>query len=239
VTPSPIQIIVSNLPALEPVATRPVRPAGNRGGKASKSPAIEASVSALAVLLAEEGLEFNRSSVSSTAEHLKFKLYFAHQESEKLMTDGNYSRSSRTPDLNLQYVYRATDNDSHPPARRSFEVQIHLTASEVRSKTFSPFTAKENIMSPVHRLLGDLQALAQGVDVSLGRVELRQEDLAELYTQDRGRLARSLENLIQLIMLMARLKEILEGDQPDLAPEPAREETAGKHASGQQEKLLI
>ena len=186
---------------------------------------IAADVSPIAVLLSEEGLDFDHSSVVTVEETTRFQLNFSHTNFEHLSASGRYNRSSKSLNLQLDYVYRSTDQTQVPPVSRSFEVQVRLSVSEVRSRAFSPFIEKEDILAMVRRFLGDLANVASQEGASLGGVEFNQEDINEIYMLDNGRLARSLENLIHLLMLFARLKEILDGDREGEILAPVRGES--------------
>lgn len=207
------------------------------GYKDSSDAAIEAEVSPIAVLLSEEGLDFNRSTVSSSVEHLSFNLTFSNKQTEKLTAQGRFDRITRDLDLQLQYTFNGVDTNSHPPVKKSFTVQIRISMTEVRSKAFSPFVKKEDILSMVRRVLGELQAVAGRSGATFTGATFKLEDLEALYKVDNGKLARALEELINLIMLMARLKELNDGDKPDVVLRPGRNEVSGAKVTEEYEKI--
>ncbi len=185
-------------------------------GRPNPDAAIEAEMSPIALLLSEEGLDFERSMVRSSSEQMHFDLTFTRKDTEQLSATGYLNRSSRTLDLKLDYSYQTEDRTRQPPVVRSFNLQIRLSVSEVRSKVYAPFVQKEDILAMVRRLLTNLHSLTQTGRVSPAGAVLGEADLLELAHMDHGRTARTLENLIDLVVLMARLKELLEGDRPDV-----------------------
>ena len=207
----------------------PSRP--NRNG------AIEAEMSPIAVLLSEEGMDFERSMVRSTSEQMHFDMTFTRKETEQLSAAGYLNRSSRTLDLNLDYSYQTEDRTQQPPVVRSFHVQIRISVAEVRSKVIAPFVKKEDILSMVRRFLTNLQAMANHSRVTLSGTALSEEDLRELAQIDNGRLARSLENLIELVVLMARLTELLEGNRPDVVLQADRSESKGVAVTSEHQRF--
>jgi len=222
------------VPALpETPLVKPIIP----GGKNRSDAAIEAEVSPIAVLLSEEGLEFNRSTVSSSVEHLSFNLTFSNKQSEKLTAQGRFDRITRELDLQLQYTFHGVDKNSHPPVKKSFTVQLRISMTEVRSKAFSPFVKKEDILSMVRRVLGELQAVAGRGGATFTGATFKSEDLAALYNVDNGKLARALEELIHLIMLMARLKELIDSDNADVVLRPDYNEVSGAEVTEDREKI--
>jgi hypothetical protein len=67
----------------------------------------------------------------------------------------------------------------------------------------------------VRRLLEDISEVMSDEDQSLAGVVLKLEDFNEILALDNGRLARRLVALIQLTILMARLEQLLEGEQDE------------------------
>lgn len=224
------------VPALpETPLVKPIIP----GSKNRSDAAIEAEVSPIAVLLSEEGLEFNRSTVSSSVEHLSFNLTFSNKQSEKLTAQGRFDRITRDLDLQLQYTFHGVDKNSRPPVRKSFTVQIRISMTEVRNKAFSPFVKKEDILSMVRRVLGELQAVTGRAGATFTGATFKSKDLEALYNVDNGKLARALEELIHLIMLMARLKELNDSDNADVVLRPGYNEVSvsGAEVTEDREKI--
>jgi len=230
-TLAPIQLFPF-VPAMPEVPRLSQRLMGQKfPGRIIRDAAIETEMSPIAVLLSEEGMDFERSIVRSSSEQMHFDLTFTRKDTEQLTASGYLNRSSRTLDLKLDYSFQSEDRTQQPPAVRSFQVQIRLSVSEVRSKVFAPFVKKEDILSMVRQFLTNLHSLTNTGRFSPTGSVLSADDLLELAHVDHGRQARNLENLIDLVVLLARLKELLEGDRPDVVLQADRNESKGPAVS--------
>ncbi len=82
-------------------------------------------------------------------------------------------------------------------------------------------------MSLVRRLLRDIEETAADENKILGGVVLDYKDFRELFALDNGKLIHDLMALIELTVILARLRQKLEGNEEVVILAPEREETRG------------
>ena len=195
---------------------------------ASKEPAVSADLSPLAVLLPEEGLDFSTSSVETLSASMDFNLEFNSSAVEHLSASGYYSEETESLNLSWHFTFQKEVSVGGRTELHTFEAHLQVNVSHVSRITVTPFSRKEDILSLVRRLLKDIQEIAADDDLILGGVVLDFKDFREIFALDNGKLAHNLLALIELTVMLARLKQMLEGSNKDVVIlTPKREETSG------------
>ena len=216
----------SVLQGIEPPPHRPSQErvsttAANRGGD------VSADLSPWAVLLSEEGLDFSASSLVTQSESMDFNLEFTSSSVERLSVSGYYSEETGSLNLSWRFTFQQEVSVEGGTKLRTFEADIQVNISQVNRKTVTPYVRKEDIMSLLRRLFRDIEKIAAEENKTLGGVVLDYKDFREIFALDNGKLAHDLMALIELTVILARLRRKLEGDEEVVILAPEREEIRG------------
>ena len=204
-------------PSQERVSTT----AANRGGD------VSADLSPWAVLLSEEGLDFSTSSVEALELGMDFNLEFTSSSVERLSVSGYYSEETGWLNLSWRFTFQQEVSVEGGTELRTFEADIQVNISQVNRKTVTPYVRKEDIMSLVRRLFRDIEKIAADENKTLGDVVLDYKDFREIFTLDNGKLAHDLMALIELTVILARLRQMLDSKKDVVVLAPDRKETRG------------
>ncbi|MQY64531.1 MAG: hypothetical protein GH143_09585 [Calditrichaeota bacterium] len=194
---------------------------------AGREGAVSADLSPGAVLLSEEGLNFGASSAETLSGSMDFNLEFTSSSVERLSVSGYYSEETETLNLSWHFTFQKGVIVEGRTELRTFEANLQVSVSQVDRKTVTPYVRQEDIMSLVRRLLRDIEETAADEDKILGGVVLDYKDFRELFALDNGKLVHDLMALIELTVILARLRRKLEGDEEVVILAPEREETRG------------
>ncbi len=199
---------------------------------------VSAELTPAAVRLSEENLDFAHSSVTATSTDLEFNLEFTSSSLERLSATGYYAEESQSLSLSLRYTFQREVTIQGRTQVRTFEASLDIQVSRLQQTAASPFTRKEDIMALVRRLLNDIGRVTANDGELLGGVVIDRDDLLDLVAIDSGRLANKLEALIQLTVMLARLKQLLDDETAEVVIlNPQREETRGVEVVKFEERL--
>jgi hypothetical protein len=218
---------------LVPLSALPVRPPVPKAEKPNPEDEIQAilaDISPIALLLSEEGLDFESSSITKDSTDMHFKLEFSSQSMERVSASGYYSEETKTLDLTWQVTFQREVEIDGGIQQRTYEAELRVHLSKVSSIDVSSYVQKEDILSMVRRLLENLNEIIADEDKALGGVVLDFADIHELFAIDDGKLAHDLMALIELTIMLSRLRHMLEGDEELVILNPEREETRGDKA---------
>ena len=212
---------------------------GKTGSVPSKgAPNVSADLTPAAVRLSEENLDFARSSVTTTSTELEFKLEFTSSSLERLSAEGYYAEASQSLSLALRYTFEREITIEARTQLRTFEASLDIQVSRLQYSAASALTRKEDIMALVRRLLNDISRVAANDGKGLDGVVIDRDDFLDIAAVDSGRLANKLEALIQLTVMLAHLKQLLDDKTADGAIlTPQREEIRGVQVVELQERL--
>jgi hypothetical protein len=188
---------------------------------------VSADLSLPAILLSEEGLDFQTSSIEKSLERLDFHLEFNSGTVEHLSASGYYSEETKSLDITWSLSFQGEVEVDGRTELHTFEAKIQMHVDQVVQQSVSSYVQKEDILSLVRRLLQDLHEIAMDEDQALGGVVLEYADFQELFAVDNGRLAHDLMALIELTIMLARLRQMLDGNVEEVILSPEREETRG------------
>ncbi len=194
---------------------------------ASPEGAVSADLSPWAVLLSEEGLDFSASSVETLSGSMDFNLEFTSSSVERLSVSGYYSEETESLNLSWHLTFQKEVTVEGRTELRTFEADLQVSVSQVDRKTVTPYVRQEDIMSLVRRLLRDIEETASDENKVLGSVVLDYKDFREIFALDNGKLAHNLMALIELTVILARLRQRLVGDEEVVVLTPERKETRG------------
>ncbi|UCH62230.1 MAG: hypothetical protein JSU77_10540 [Fidelibacterota bacterium] len=194
---------------------------------ADRGDAVSTDLSPGAVLLSEEGLDFGASSVETLSGNMDFNLEFTSSSVERLSVSGYYSEETGTLNLSWHFTFQKEVVVEGRAELRTFEADLQVSVSQVNHKTVTPYVRKEDIMSLVRRILRDIEETVADDDKVLGGVVLDYKDFRELFALENGKLIHDLMALIELTVILARLRQKLEGDEEVVILAPEREETRG------------
>lgn len=210
----PINIIQWNpgLPALVDVGARPSQ------GRELKSPtptepSVSADIAPRALLLSEEGLDFDRSRAFGDKAEVYFDLHFRSTHAETLTANGYYSEETRSLEINWKFAFERQQEVDGVITTRHYKADLSISITKIQSRVVSPFVEKDDIISLVRQLLRDVRGVVGEEDRSGGKYTLTNDELLALLMKDDGRLAKKVEALIQLTVMLARLKQQAAGDQ--------------------------
>lgn len=188
---------------------------------------MSADLSPWAVLLSEEGLDFSASSVVTQSESMDFTLEFTSSSVERLSVSGYYSEETESLNLSWRFTFQQEVSVEGRTELRTFEADIQVNISQVNRKTVTPYVRKEDIMSLLRRLFRDIEKIAADENKTLGGVVLDYKDFREIFALDNGKLAHDLMALIELTVILARLRQMLDSKKEVVVLAPEREETRG------------
>lgn len=215
---------------LVPLSKLPTRPpARSMKGSAptNETQDVSADLSPIALLLSEEGLDFESSSITKDAVNTHFNLEFTSHSTEHLSASGYYSEESKTLDLTWHMTFQREVEINGSTQTRTYEAELRVHLSKASTNKVSSYVQKEDILSMVRRLLQNLNEIIADEDQALGGVLLEFADIHELFAIDDGRLAHDLMALIELTIMLSRLRHMLEGDEELVFLAPERGETRG------------
>jgi hypothetical protein len=205
---------------------QPVRPA-EKSSLPEKVQDISADISPIALLLSEEGLDFESSSIDRDSAATHFNLEFTSHSMERVTASGYYSEETKSLDITWHVTYQREVEVDGSTQQRTYEAEIRVHLSKVETVDVSTYVQKEDILSLVRRLLQGLNEIIADEDKVLGGVVLNFADIQELFAIDDGRLAHDLMALIELTIMLSRLRHMLEGDEDVVFLAPERGETRG------------
>ncbi len=188
---------------------------------------MSADLSPWAVLLSEEGLDFSTSSVEALELGMDFNLEFTSSSVERLSVSGYYSEETGWLNLSWRFTFQQEVSVEGGTELRTFEADIQVNISQVNRKTVTPYVRKEDIMSLVRRLFRDIEKIAADENKALGGVVLDYKDFREIFALDNGKLSHDLMALIELTVILARLRQVLDSKKEVVVLAPEREETRG------------
>jgi len=194
---------------------------------ADREDAVFADLSPGAVLLSEEGLDFSASSVETLSRSMDFNLEFTSSSVERLSVSGYYSEETESLSLSWHFTFQKEVAVDGRTELRTFEADLQVNVSQMNRKTVTPYVRQEDIMSLVRRLLRDIEETVADEEKILGGVVLDYMDFRELFALDNGKLVHDLMALIELTVILARLRQKLEGDEELVILAPELEETRG------------
>lgn len=218
----PINIIQWNpgLPALADVGARPSQ------GRELKSPtptepSVSADIAPRALLLSEEGLDFDRSRAFGDKAEVYFDLHFRSTHAETLTANGYYSEETQSLEINWNFAFERLQVSDGVIKTSHYEADLSISISKLQSRAVSPFVEKDDIISLVRQLLSDVREVVGKEDRRGDKYTLTNDDLLALLLKDNGRLAKKVEALIQLTVMLARLKQQAAGDQEFVIATPS------------------
>ena len=216
-------------PALQGKKALPPRPPRERESapEGRQAGAVSADLSPWAVLLSEEGLDFSASSVETLSGSMDFNLEFASSSVDRLSVSGYYSEETESLNLSWHLTFQKEVTVEGHTELRTLEANLQVSVSQVDRKTVTPYVRQEDIMSLVRRLIRDIEETAADENKILGGVVLDYKDIRDLFALDNGKLAHDLMALIELTVVLARLRRKLEGDEEVVVLAPEREESRG------------
>lgn len=226
---SPVNSILSNLlaPGVVPSLPRPSR-RSEETVPSNREPSVSTDLTPAAVRLSEESLDFARSSITTASTDLEFNLEFTSNSLERLSATGYYAEESQSLSLSLSYTFQREVIVKGRTQVRTFEASLDVKVSRLQVTAASPFARKEDIMALVRQLLNDISRVTADDGKLLGGVVIDRQDFLDLVAVDSGRLAKKLEALIQLTVMLARLKQLLDDEDAELVIlNPQRQETGG------------
>lgn len=188
---------------------------------------VSADLSPWAVFLSEEGLDFSASSVVTQSESMDFTLEFTSSSVERLSVSGYYSEETESLNLSWRFTFQKEVTVEGRTELRTFEADIQVNISQVNSMTITPYVRKEDIMFLLRRLFRDIEKIAADGNKTLGGVVLDYKDFREIFAVDNGKLAHDLMALIELTVILARLRQMLDSKKEVVVLTPEREETRG------------
>ena len=198
------------------------RPAGeDRSATAparGSQPEVLADISPLAVYLVESGFDAHVSRVERVLERREFQLKVASSATEKLTASGYYSERTRSLDLAYRYTVQQEVAVDGVVRVRTFEVELNISISQVSRRTASPFMPEDDILSLARGLMKDISRIMTGDGSDLRKLVLSHRDLMDLQGRKHGGLVDRLMQLINLTIMLARLKHLLESDEPQEGP---------------------
>ncbi|UCH10612.1 MAG: hypothetical protein JSU61_01580, partial [Fidelibacterota bacterium] len=158
---------------------------------------------------------------------MDFNLEFSSSSVERLSASGYYLEESETMHVAWQVRYQREEIVDGRAELRTYEADLRVNVTQVSRTTVSSYVQKEDIMSLVRSLMEDIHEIAADDSKALGAVVLDYSDFREIFAIDNGRLAHDLMALIELTIMLARLRQMLEGDMEVAVLAPQREETKG------------
>ena len=177
-------------------------------------PGVLAEMSPMAVWLWESGLDPEHVDALVALERQDFQLEVASSDTERLTAAGHFSERTQTLNIAWNYSFQQAVFTKGQARLRTFEAKLNISVFRVSRKTASPFLRKEDIMSLVRGLMDKLRSLMMDDGTGQGSVVLSRQDLQALMARDHGRLVVHLLELIDLTIMLARLKQLLEGGKP-------------------------
>jgi len=192
---------------------------------------VHCCLSPLAAAIATAGLDTSCSCVrqSQAGAQLEFSLAFASQRLGQLKARGVYVAESEEMHLSLSFTFERQTVVEGRSERCIYQVQLNLSATNVRATSLDAFEEKEDISQLVRRLVDDLIEVACKENTRLAGVIIDHEDLLELASRDRGRILDALAALIQVVIHYTHMfKALSEGKAvQDVILTPQRQKTSG------------
>ncbi len=194
---------------------------------AARQEDVSTDLSPGAIFLSGEGLNLSTSTAELTELSMSFGLEFTSSSVEHLSVAGYYSEETDSLNLSWHFTFQKEVKVGDHTKLRTFEADLSVSISQVDTRSVTPYVHKEDIMSLVRRLLDDIQELAADDNKILGGVVLDYEDFREIFALDDGKLAHNLMALINLTILLARLRQMLDGSKETVILHPERAKTEG------------
>ena len=159
-------------------------------------------LSPLAASVAAGGLDTTCSYVRQAElnTQLEFSLAFASRHVSQLRAEGIYMTDRQEMRLSLSFTFERQLVVDGRTQRSTYQVQLDLCASNVRTMSLEAFEEKEDIGQLVRRLVDDIIETACKENTRLSGVIIDHQDLLELASRDRGRILEALITLIQTVI---------------------------------------
>lgn len=198
---------------------------------------VTAELSPLPNYLYRQGLDFNRSRVSSSEGSVEFELHYSVSSTEQLTARGYYAEQTQTLELSFAFKFQQEVSGEDGVEVRTFEGQLLLTLIKVERRSITPYVDQDDILTFLRHLLQEIAELAANDERRSGEVVLTQEDFLKMVKLDNGRLVTKLMALIQMTITQAQMKRLLDGGGNLTPLAPQRKESAGVTAYSYSEQV--
>lgn len=175
----------------------------------------------------EEGININKSFSEFKKGQFNFNLSFNTQSNQTLAISGNYFLQHSKLNTNINFTFQQQVEEDGETKNKLFEFNYNLEAENIFEKRKDTKEEKEDILSFVRRISHKIYKLAEDDTIKLRSIYLDQEDMNDIvyFEDEKGR--QVLMELINLIILTARLKQEENKDKEKLEADfyPERKKT--------------
>lgn len=209
----------------KPQPLRGLRPAGRSrhfAPSVAEQPGVSTQLSPLAVSLSKVGLTPGQMKALADPRGQRLADKRATTEGGQLAVAASNPASAQSLELESHYRDLQYDASEARPLRRAYVAHLRLGVSQVSRNTASPFLREADIMSMVQLMMKDVRSTIAGDRAEHAGVVLGKAELEDLLAENGGRTVNHFMDMIDLTIMLARLKQLLDDGQSEVP-----------HASGQ------
>ena len=186
-------------------------------------------ISPLSQFLLGQKMDVVSSTSSVSDSTIDFHLTFESKSMERLTADGYFSEKTKKLEMSFTYQFQQEVVKDGVKELHTFEVDFSLKIENMEKMSITPFEEKEDIMDFARKLIRKIIEIIGDEDKLLAGIILDKEDLEELSKIKDGELLKMIYQLIQMAILLAKMRQIMEGneDQEVVFLHPIREKTSG------------
>jgi hypothetical protein len=196
--------------------------------------------------LSRTGLDADRSFLVQTESRIDFQLAYIRGAFQTATASGWYSEEQNVMHASMSLEFQQTVVTDEGMESRIFELKIEFTAVEFKSISMTSFEEKEDILDLVRRLIEALRDVVKDDEKILSGVIFDFDDYRDVVNVDEGRLLKTLESLVRMIVLYTRLLAAIKGekDTESVVLHPERRSTSGvlieeKELNGMNFKITV
>ena len=178
--------------------------------------------------LSRTGLDADRSFIIQTESRIDFQLVYVRSEFQTATASGWYETERNKMRASMSFEFQQILVTDEGMESRIFELKIEFTASEFKSTSIMSFEEKEDILDLVRRLIESLRDVVKDDEKILSGVIFDFDDYRDVANVDEGRLLKTLESLVRMIILHTRFLTAIKGekDMESVILHPERRSTA-------------
>ncbi len=186
-------------------------------------------ISSLSQFFSSQGMDVSNSTSSTSDSTMDFHLIFESESTERLTADGYFSEKTRKLEISFAYQFQQEIFNNGIKELHTFEANFSLKIENMEKVSITPFEKKEDIMDFAIKLIRKIIGVIGDDEKLLAGVIFDQEDLEELGKIDDGKLLEMIQQLIQMAMFLAKMRQIIEeNEEPEkVFLNPIREKISG------------
>ncbi len=165
------------------------------------------SISNLAKIINDSGLDLSSSSASSESNALKFDLSFNSSNPARLNFSGQFEKSTRNVIMNLSFQFQHIAGSAG--LFRTFNANLNLNATMAGGAPVNIYASKGDIEALIRKLMGHISKAMSGEKQIFPGAIMSKENVSGVAGVNKGQLSKILTEIINMAMLTERIRKAM------------------------------